>query len=70
MTHRDLSAFLTVDPKPMMHMFTPQLSIENVQFVVMISDNRCIELGRCRDQSGDLLGRLNGSPASVGRAIP
>jgi hypothetical protein len=36
----------------------------------MISDNRCIELGRCRDQSGDLSGRLEGLRANVGRALP
>src|ERR1700740_2112238 len=48
-TYRDLRAFLTVEPKPVMHVFTPQLSIENIQFIVMVGDNRCIELGRCRD---------------------
>jgi hypothetical protein len=30
MAHRDLRAFVTVDPKPVMHVFTPQLSIENI----------------------------------------
>jgi hypothetical protein len=30
MAYRDLRALLTIDPKPVMHMFTPKLSVENI----------------------------------------
>jgi len=30
MAYRDLRAFLTIDPKPVMHMFAPKLSVENI----------------------------------------
>ena len=30
MTYRDLRAFPTIDPKPMMHMFTPKFTVENI----------------------------------------
>ena len=30
MSYRDLRAFLTIEPKPVMHVFTPKRSIENI----------------------------------------